>query len=327
MRDWVREKILGPLLKPFWRTWETLWSILIYARLGGGKEAASPQLTFESDEWKRQHDECSGTIRRLLLTIIGFSVFCVVTLGKPDVDLLGVGTPIKLPFAGVDVTFLSFLFAGPVFLMVLFTYLHIFVGYWLALNRVSEQSRLPFLFNLDIAFAKHVSYLVFYWLVPGVLFGFVWKALPQPSAPFLVFFACTGTVVSVLLQIRRHPEFRWWEKLCRWTFLGLLLFFAPNIVKEGPRIRPLQLFKAQLQEKDLRGFQMRYAYLVEANLGKANLLEADLREANLSRASLHGANLSRAENLTREQIKEALPNEATKLLDDLTEQAEPSAEP
>jgi uncharacterized protein YjbI with pentapeptide repeats len=72
---------------------------------------------------------------------------------------------------------------------------------------------------------------------------------------------------------------------------------------------------------------MRYAYLVEANLGKANLLEADLREANLSRASLHGANLSRAENLTREQIKEALPNEATKLLDDLTEQAEPSAEP
>ena len=115
MWDGIRKWILGAVTCPLWRIWERLCSILISAKIGEREKPASPQLMLEPDEWKRQHDECSMTVRRVLLTIISFSVFCALILGKLDVALLGVGTPIKLPFAGVDVTFQSFLFTGPVF--------------------------------------------------------------------------------------------------------------------------------------------------------------------------------------------------------------------
>ena len=61
------------------------------------------------------------TLRRTLLTIIGFSAFCYLMLFKPDEALLDVGASIKFPVAEGNMAFPPFLIAGPVFIMALFT--------------------------------------------------------------------------------------------------------------------------------------------------------------------------------------------------------------
>ncbi len=69
---------------------------------------------------------------------------------------------------------------------------------------------------------------------------------------------------------------------------------------------------ADLTMANLRGADLRSADLSEANLLGARLLGVDLAGANL-----RGANLSTAEDLTMEQLEEALGDERTVLPDDI----------
>jgi len=120
----------------------------------------SEKIELTDEELKRQHDEVSKAIDKLLLALIGFSVFCELALGAPDRSLLASDAQIQLPFANNSISFVAFLIIGPLVLIAFSFYLHIFVGYWIALSRQvqSNLSRpglgstnrgLPFVFNLQ----------------------------------------------------------------------------------------------------------------------------------------------------------------------------------
>jgi uncharacterized protein YjbI with pentapeptide repeats len=85
---------------------------------------------------------------------------------------------------------------------------------------------------------------------------------------------------------------------------------------ENPTLELLQLAEfwgAQLQGTDLVGAQLQRAVLVKAQLQRANLTMANLQGANLQGANLGGAVLHGVENLTHEQLQEAITDEATEL--------------
>jgi hypothetical protein len=93
------------------------------------------ELNLSDETWRKQHDEISKAINKLLLVLIGFCFFCGLALGAPDRSLLASDARIKLPFADTEISFVSFLFVAPLVLTALSFYLHIFAGYWINLTR------------------------------------------------------------------------------------------------------------------------------------------------------------------------------------------------
>ncbi len=82
-------------------------------------------------ELKPLHDQTSETIRRSMLTLLVLAFFCLLTaFGTEDVQLLRAESSIQLPsFANAPISFLGFLVAAPFLLIVVITYLHVFVAY------------------------------------------------------------------------------------------------------------------------------------------------------------------------------------------------------
>lgn len=155
-------------------------------------------------------DEASKTIRRVMLTIIGYSFFCLLTLSSPDSVL--VKDKIKIPFANIEVSFTNFLLVGPVVLIALTTYMHIFVVYRHGIPKEAVPKPLPFIFNMDRRMPRLLSAFLFYWMPPLVLMVFVERAnfvlkdvaLLQPLS-----LAAFGTMAVMLwLNIRYWPAAR-----------------------------------------------------------------------------------------------------------------------
>ncbi len=274
-----------------------------------------PVVTVPEDDIEalnEDHAETSKTVRKTMFTIIGYSLFCLLALGQPDIQLIANNATIKLPFANVDVSYREFLLIGPTILLVLFAYLHIFVGYWVILSRVPKIKRVPFLFNLPFTGARITSAFLLYWLVLLVLLVFSWKTLPHSSGSLMRLVTILVALVIIGLQIRRCPENRREGNNKRWC-LGAFLFFAmwlsqylgtsERYLFTSP-IRALNLYKANLSNQDLKGVILNQADLREADLSGAdlsgayliqtNLIVADLSDANLRRVNLSDANLSDA---------------------------------
>lgn len=86
-----------------------------------GKANASKK----AQELREAHEKNSETIRRAMLALLGFSLFCLMTtFGSADVSLLAAQAAIQLPFADVPISFVGFLVAAPLLLIVLTIYLH-----------------------------------------------------------------------------------------------------------------------------------------------------------------------------------------------------------
>ena len=158
------------------------------------------------DSALRQHDEASLTIRRVMLVIVAYAAFCLFTLSAPDAEL--VKDQIKLPLLDVPVDLADFLVVGPLLLIGLAVYLHIFVGQWRAGPWLPASERLPFLFNMEGVIPRLLAGFLLYWLTPLVLFAFVYKAgphLPDADRAFLTLLALLITAVLIGAQIRRTP--------------------------------------------------------------------------------------------------------------------------
>lgn len=212
------------------------------------------RMNLSPEDWKKQHDEISRAINKLLLVLIGFCFFCGLALGKPDVSLLASNAKVTLPFANADISFVAFLIIAPLVLTALSFYLHIFIGYWTSLSRqqtTSEQTHpvLPFIFNLNYRTTGWLSNFLFYWLVPVMLAVFTWKALPRPEGPILTALTSGFVVVFLLLQIRRRPEqtSKLSSSILWLALLGSIFLMARTLL--GERLhRPLFLEGAELRE-------------------------------------------------------------------------------
>ena len=266
---------------------------------------------------KAQHDEASKTIRRTFQGLVALCLFCAITLaGSSDINLLTPEATITLPGLNYKMGFTGFLVIGPLVLTAWVVYLHIL---WAEHRRSPvpvEGTAFPTLFNMPGATAKATTGFLFYWLVPITLAYFASTALPRFWEGLAATLAAAAVTAALLwLQIRRCPKK--WRLLaypalitlvlgCA-SLLGLTAWFA--IAGESFLFRPLQLFNADLQGKDLRRANLRGAYLAEARLNSANLELADLSGANLNGANLSGADLNGA-NLSEADVIGAVLSEA-----------------
>ncbi len=279
------------------------------------------ELGISPEDLPDAHEKCSVTIRRTMLVLLGFSLFCIVTtFGTPDRALLASEATVQLPFADVPIGFLGFLIAAPFLLIVLTIYLHVFDGYRLELDAAlkleldaasekagSKSQKLPALFNLDRPVPQLLTAFIFYWLAPLVLATITWKALARLQWGLPI--GAVTVVVTfglVWLQIRRCPgekEKRRWRNSWRWALLALLCGLVVYTGMDLARFhRPLDLFRAELEEAwlpeaDLRGADLRYAKLGKANLRFARLQGAILFAARLQAAKLPFARLQGADLL------------------------------
>jgi hypothetical protein len=196
---------------------------------------------------------------------------------------------------------------GPLVLIGIVAYLHIFVANWLKLSNSPRSGDAsitknfvehPYFFNLNQTFPRSLSYFLFYWLVPAVLAFFVWRALPWPGgSSFLMVLAGIASAALALLQLSREPRIG--SK--KHTLLSLLLLvvavaslaFGLSSVSGaegfGDPLGGGRFFK--------RTLNLRKANLVGQDLEEVNLSGADLREANLAKANLYSANLTGADLL------------------------------
>jgi len=69
-----------------------------------------------------------------MLVLLAYCFFCALSLGTPDVSLIASTAIIIIPFADTEITFSSFLLIGPVVLLGIAFYLHLFIGEWITLN-------------------------------------------------------------------------------------------------------------------------------------------------------------------------------------------------
>ena len=97
----------------------------------------------------------------------------------------------------------------------------------------------------------------------------------------------------LFLQGRRcHPGRRKWAIPALSTgMVSIIIFGLYAVLVEVPFHRDLYLFRGDLTEKDLRGFDLNYAYLKEAKLDRANLQGASMENAVMAEASFTGADL------------------------------------
>jgi len=272
-------------------------------------------LDLSPEDWKKQHDEISRAINKLLLVLIGFCFFCGLALGQPDVSLLASNAKVTLPFANTDISFAAFLVIAPLVLTALSFYLHIFIGYWTSLSRQQPTSAqmhpvLPFIFNLNYRTTGWLSNFLFYWLVPVMLAVFTWKALPRPEGPILTVLTSGFVVVFLLLQIRRRPDqtSKLSSSMLWLALLGTAFLMARTSL--GERLhRPLLSEGAELEKQHLQSLDLRGANLTDADLTNANLRGAILFGGYLTGAYLTGGHLTNAyrirANLTRANLTRA----------------------
>lgn len=246
---------------------------------------------------KSFHEETSRVVKRVFLTLLGTCLFCIITLaGSPDIQLITPDAVVTLPLLNYDIGFEAFLLVGPAVLIALVLYLHIFVGQQRCFELPVEH-RAAILPNFSSWSARLTATSIFYWLVPFTLAAFAWKAWPRPDGPLLGALTVLVTSSLVFLQIRRCPsESRPWAVP---LFLASLITFSAGCFVLIEK-RQLNLFKANLAEKDLRNTNLAGAYAAEAdlhgaNLNGADLSGADLSGADLSAAKLGGTNLSGAD--------------------------------
>lgn len=276
----------------------------------------------ERERLLRLHESVSGTIRRTMLTLIAFSLFCVLTaLGTPDVRLIVPSADITIPFADMPMPFVAFLIVAPLVLLTVTLYLHIFLGRWHELERrigPDSDLRAPTLFNLRHPLAAPLTIVIFYVLTPATLFVIAWKAAGRPDyGPWLLTLAALTAAVLAQVLVNRAvaskgtplAAVRHWALLPAALFGFSLLAAEPLIVREPVETGEPQTMGALLEatwfrhETEMRLYERMRDYerayyrfhrpldLFRADLGGQWLVGSDLRKADLRLANLDNANL------------------------------------
>jgi len=238
----------------------------------------------------------SKTIGRTFFSLIGTSLFCVITLGGTfDVDLLTPDASVKLPLLNYEMSFQSFLVVGPTVLISLWIYLHIYMAQFrkASADAPENNSDSASLWDFDEWMPRLLVLAIFYWMISAVLAVFAWKAWPIGRLGiYLYVITLLVTAITVGLQIVRCPE-KYWPWAPRVLMLSYPIFCISLYLTLDDR--KLSLFHADLSNKDLRSLNFSGANLREAKLSAANLSNTNLSNADLSHAILIEANLSNAD--------------------------------
>lgn len=241
-----------------------------------------------------QHDETSKIIRRIMTMMIGYSFFCLLTLAAPDTSFIANDSYIKVPFANTEIIASHFLLIGPLVLIAIAAYLHIYMAYFIAIEHTDHNNQLPFIFNIKRPkLAGLLSALIFYLLPPVTIFFFWRKSylLSLSTSFYLALLTIIVIIIFIILLIQRRKK----HSKIKVIFLMILLLSMPILMfinyqyKDGA-----YLYRADLQGKDLRDVRFIGANMIEANFTSADLRGAVLKDADLQDALLVGAKLQEA---------------------------------
>jgi hypothetical protein len=247
--------------------------------------------TLSPDQLGNAINETEKQVNSIMLAFIGAAAFCILSLLTPDTALLGGSDKVNVPLAG-PVSFVGFIIIGPAVLVVLRTYLEIYIEHGKRLARVARRvpaKRDPTLLSSQNAFLTIAFALVLSLLLPLTLFMFAWKAAVFPvRGSGLLCVAIAATVMY--LMPRRGGSWRSRALLSVNVALlaGFMLGFGA-MFDLGPPRRHFDLFRANLSGQRLASDDFS-----GANLSGANLQGADLSNASLNRANLNDADLSNA---------------------------------
>lgn len=294
------------------------YKAVFYAKLYGLSDGFT-----DAAEWRRQHDEISNTIRRVMLVLLAYGMFCILTLAAADAPLLGTGSEIVLPLVGTSVDYKSFLLVGPLILVGVTIYLHIFLQASIELGSSNSTRALPFLFNMSSTIASILSGFLFYCFPVMLLVLFAWKALPFPIMGRWLCMLASGAcaVMAYLQRGRRESRVSFAQRWFTVSALFMSLTFFFGTMPSGFSLsRPLFLENADLVGLNLRNRNLSGAAMKNADLENADLSGADLRGSDLSHAvlrntNLHSARLENAINLSCKQLSAALNSDTASRTD------------
>lgn len=308
-----------------------------------------PEEPLDEEEWQAQFGEVSDILRNSMFILLGYSAFCAVTLGQTDEQILKTAG-FTLPVIGSTVSVKGFMLIGPLILIALTFYLHIFLGLWHTLrgDKTDANLRPPYMFNIANRTSANLSFFIFYWLPPIILFAFARKGAPfiggeitsyysaldwlefnheiyfQNKLSLLpIILACIATMAISILAIRRRPTSHRDKNRIHWVFLPVLLFVLFASMFDPFWQRPLALERSDFTGTDLRNAPLESANLFHSNLQGADLRDAKMKDAKISYANLSGTKLSAARisnaNLNHADLSESKASKVLLTGSDLTD--------
>jgi hypothetical protein len=237
----------------------------------------------------RALDDTVANIIKIMVTFVGASCFCLLSLMSPDSTLLTNGQTLNVPFAG-PVSFVGFLVVGPAVLITLRILLQIYIEHFRRLEPIGNwlrTVRVPTLAVSHNPLLRAGAAFVTYLLLPLTMVLFSWKAaVLQAWLPGVLF----ATMVVIVSHVFLSIQWRW-----RWKLLSSLAIAAPLTL--ATIAIPYEFFGVPLQRPfnlshaDLAGLWLGDRNLVRADFSGANLQGADLSHSDLTRAEFSGANL------------------------------------
>ncbi len=256
------------------------------------------------DKLREMHKELSITTRRTMFMMLAYGTSCGLIIVQPDIPLVLLSSGVQLPVINVSVNLNAFLLVGPIGLVVITTYLHIFLGKIERITGLDEYDKQPFLFNFQDWFSRFLGFLIFYTAPSIVMAGFSWKSsVTVLSRPMhLATIVVTAGVLSLYLKRRLKVRRFIFVSISIVLLVGIPLLWigvGSPIYKRTLNLERAKLLEAKLQITDLSSANLKFsnlelADLWMANLQKANLQGANLYNANLRKAGLQLANLSEA---------------------------------
>ena len=261
-----------------------------------------------TDDLVSQHGEMSKIVRTMLFSVVVYCLFCGLTLGQSNKTLFAADAAIQLPFANVNVSYAAFLVIGPLVLVAMAVYMHIFIGSMTALGSVDEHKKLPFIFNLGGALPRAITNILFYLLPPLLLTVFSLKAQPHPYFPYLAALTVLFAFAMVVFKHQETPEhrryFHWFVPVVLGGFLWVNYDFVESDLFDRLNLANADLRNARLDRFDLRYVDLKNARMDSASLNGtrlngawmsgASLVGAEMRSADMSDSELHNADFSGA---------------------------------
>ena len=176
------------------------------------------EIKLTEEEWKThktRHDELSKDIRKTALVVLTYCFFCFLSLGQSDVVVVIDTAMLKIPFANTDISPRTFLVVGPLILILLTAYLHVFIREHSKITTLHPNDKLPYIFNLESWFTKALTVFTFYALPAIIMLAFAERVFPRPDREtwFILAGLMCGSLLWIFILNWNLIAFKFWSRI------------------------------------------------------------------------------------------------------------------
>lgn len=311
-KSWLFQWILPIQDEPVTGLTKDWYRTLHHARLITGPAGRPYSL------WTDDHAEfvktLDVTIRRTMWALVGYCVFCFITLSQSEylrygaIGVIGndgktivrdLGQGIKIPVANVEVASTSFGIFGPIVLVAIFSYLHASIGRLGSYHTRPNFTKEPTILNHGDPFSRLVTVSAVFIAPLATLAYFTIKSTTGIEIQVAGTLLVLTSECSLLIIIRRVPHH--FRKLLIPTivisiFFGcLLLPFTYSGIGQAlenlnslnkPQLNNAVFSNTDMQFRTFRNFKMRRAQFQSTDLFLSHFEDTDLSDANFEGSNL-----------------------------------------